>query len=132
MNESHQIYIGDSESDAASFTSETFSIKYPLEEALSAAAAPVTPPAGASLNEPDYRTAPLEFVKFKFQEFVDLAVMDPVGAFKALPYTGAAAGVVFATLVGMLGVCEFTFLRWSCSSFWFRNSCFYFLSFLLY
>lgn len=55
------------------------------------------------------KTEPVEWAKFKLQEFVDIAVLDPVGAFKALPYTGAAAGVAFASIVGLLGI-FFSFL----------------------
>lgn len=101
---SPQIYVGSSEADASALAAETFHVKAPLEEALEKADTPVTPPAGSE-SEPDYKTAPVEWVQYKFQEFVNIAVLDPVAAFKALPYTGGAVGVVFATLIGLLGVC---------------------------
>lgn len=104
-----QLYIGNSEDDAAALAAETFMIKKPIEDAAEEADKPATPeiPAGV---EPDMRSAPVEWAKFKLQEFVNIAVVDPVGAFKALPYTGAAAAATFATLIGMMGVCASSFL----------------------
>ncbi|KAL8284036.1 hypothetical protein RQP46_005149 [Phenoliferia psychrophenolica] len=97
------IYIGSSESDASALASETFLIKKPLEDALEEADKPEPAPISGDV-EPDMRTQPLQWAQFKFQEFVNIAVVDPVGAVKQLPYTGAAAAAVFATLIGMMGV----------------------------
>ena len=103
-----QFYIGHSEEDAAAFAAETFEVKRKIEEALETAAIPEEPLVSTG-DEPDYAANPLAWAQYKLQEFLNIAVVDPVGAFKALPYTGAASGAVFATLVGMIGVCPSSF-----------------------
>ena len=98
------IYVGHSEEDAAALAAETFEVKRQIEEALETAAIPEAPVVSTG-EEPDYAANPLAWAQYKVQEFINIAVVDPVGAFKALPYTGAASGAVFATLIGMIGVC---------------------------
>lgn len=106
-----QIYVGQSEADLDAFLLETYSIKAPLEAALEAAAKPKPDHDHkhgdhdhAHGAEPDYKTAPVEWVKFKAQQFVDEVAKDPKKAFVERPVTGGIAGVVFATVVGLLGV----------------------------
>jgi calnexin len=105
------IYVGQSEADLDAFLLETYSIKAPLEAALEAAAKPKTDhshdhdhSSHSRGAEPDYKTAPVEWVKFKAQQFIDEAIKDPKKAFVDRPVTGGVAGVVFATVVGLLGV----------------------------
>ncbi|KAM0755252.1 Calreticulin-domain-containing protein [Meredithblackwellia eburnea MCA 4105] len=94
------IYIGTSESDASLFASETFSIKKPLEDALEEKDKPVVPPTtGADATEPDLRTAPIAWAKYKVQEFLDVALVDPVEAVKSRPQV--AAGLVAAVVAGL-------------------------------
>ncbi|GAA5860045.1 hypothetical protein JCM8547_003071 [Rhodosporidiobolus lusitaniae] len=103
------IYIGQSESDLNAFLAETYLIKAPLEAALEAAAKPKPSHSHdhddhTHGEEPDYKTAPVEWVKFKARQFVDEASKDPKKAFVERPVTGGVVGVAFATLVGLLGV----------------------------
>lgn len=49
---------------------------------------------------------PLAFVTYKLQEFIEAALVDPIEAIKSLPKTAGVAGVVFASLIGLIGVCE--------------------------
>lgn len=102
------IYIGHSELDAASFADETFSIKKPLEDELEAAAVPEVPETSASANkgeEPEWREDFVKWAQWKIEEFADIAVLDPVKAIQELPYTGAAAATVIATLLGLASFC---------------------------
>ncbi|KAI5478490.1 calnexin [Pseudohyphozyma bogoriensis] len=97
------IYVGTSEDDASALATETFLVKKPLEDALEAADKPATP--DSPLGEaPDYKVDPVGFAKFKSQEFMDLAVIDPKAAFESLPYTAAALGTAFALALGLLTV----------------------------
>ncbi|GAA6034846.1 hypothetical protein JCM8097_009329 [Rhodosporidiobolus ruineniae] len=102
------IYIGQSEADLNQFISETYAIKAPVEKALEEADKPKSDHkhdhAHADADEPDYKTAPVEWIKFKARQFVDEAAVDPKKAFVERPITGGIVGVVFATVVGLLGV----------------------------
>ncbi|GAA5876376.1 hypothetical protein JCM1840_006006 [Sporobolomyces johnsonii] len=98
------IFIGTSEDDLATFIAETYAIKAPLETALEAADKPKTEPKRDAALEPDYATEPVAWLKYKALEFVEKASVDPKQAFVDAPVTGGVIGVVFATLVGMLGV----------------------------
>ncbi|GAA5983808.1 hypothetical protein JCM11641_005199 [Rhodosporidiobolus odoratus] len=99
------IFISDSESDLQQFISETWSIKAPVETALEKADKPEPKPhSDEGGPEPDFKTSPVEFVKFKARQFVDEVIVDPKKAFVERPVTGGVVGVVFATVVGLLGV----------------------------
>ncbi|ORY79284.1 Calreticulin family-domain-containing protein [Leucosporidium creatinivorum] len=98
------LYIGESEADAAALAEETFVVKKSIEDAAEEADKPVTPPRANSDTAPDYTKEPLAWAQFKLRTFADKAVLDPVGAFKEDAATGAAAAVLFATLLGMLTV----------------------------
>lgn len=110
ISPSQQIYIGHSESDASALAAETFLIKKPLEDALEEADKPITPPVD-EVSAPDYKIDPLGFAQFKLQKFFDAAVLDPVGAFTKDPATGAAAGILFANVLGLLTVGALSSLR---------------------
>ncbi|GAA5914439.1 uncharacterized protein JCM6883_004797 [Sporobolomyces salmoneus] len=101
------IFIGTDEKDLATFISETYSIKAPLELALEEADKPVTPPASEDASAKtaiDFRTDPVGFVKTRGLSFLEKASLDPKQAFTEEPIVGGVVGIVFATLVGMLGV----------------------------
>lgn len=68
---------------------------------------PVTPPELEDKTvEPDMKRQPVEWAQFKLQQFFDAAVVDPVDAVKSHPIAGAAAATLFATVLGMMTVCE--------------------------
>ncbi|GAA6000491.1 hypothetical protein JCM10207_008036 [Rhodosporidiobolus poonsookiae] len=100
------IYIGQSEADLAQFISETYAIKAPVEAALEKADKPEPEHKHDHAHgaEPDYKAQPVEWLKFKAKQFVDEAAIDPKRAFVERPLTGGVVGVVFATVVGLLGV----------------------------
>lgn len=107
------IYLGQSEADLDQFIAETYALKAPIEQAheeadkakLDEDAKKLKEASGeAAAGEPDMKTDPVGWVKFKVQQFVDEAVQDPAKAFVERPLTGGALGVVFATLFGMVGV----------------------------
>lgn len=105
------IYIGTSESDLAQFVSETYAIKAPLEAAQEAAETAKeeaeSEKAMKKLNlgdEPDYKVDPVGWARFKAQQFFDEAVVDPKKALVENPLTGGVLGVVFASIIGMIGV----------------------------
>ena len=98
-----QIYVGDSESGATSFAKETFHYKKPVEDAEEHASRPSTKDEEIV---PPFQKDPVAFLRGRFQSFIDVAVSDPVGAFKQFPQTGAVIGGVLATLIGMIGFCE--------------------------
>lgn len=105
------IYLGTSESDLDQFISETYAVKAPLEQALEEADKAKEEAAAkklneASANEPDMASDPVGWAKFKAQQFFDEALQDPKKALIERPLTGGVLGVVFATLIGMLGVGE--------------------------
>ncbi|BGP01212.1 Calnexin-like protein [Rhodotorula toruloides] len=105
------IYIGTSESDLAQFVSETYAIKAPLEAAQEAAETAKeeaeSEKAMKKLNlgdEPDYKVDPVGWARYKAQQFFDEAVVDPKKALVENPLTGGVLGVVFASIIGMIGV----------------------------
>lgn len=108
-----QIYIGQSESDLATFISETYAIKTPLELALEEVEKPVPTPEEASSKSTlkgatfdDFKKDPVSFVKTRGIDFLEKASVDPKKAFTEEPLVGGVVGIVFATLIGMLGVCK--------------------------
>ena len=100
-----QIFVGSSESEATKFAAATFDVKRPVEEAEEDFAKPASWTDDADSNIPAFQRDPIGHVRAKFQQFVNVAVHDPVGAFKKHPETGAGVGVVAATLLGMIGLC---------------------------
>ncbi|GAA5872764.1 hypothetical protein JCM16303_006822 [Sporobolomyces ruberrimus] len=105
------IYIGQSESDLATFISETYAIKTPLELALEEVEKPVPTPEEASSKSTlkgatfdDFKKDPVSFVKTRGIDFLEKASVDPKKAFTEEPLVGGVVGIVFATLIGMLGV----------------------------
>ncbi|GAA6007194.1 hypothetical protein JCM11491_003039 [Sporobolomyces phaffii] len=105
------IFIGTSESDLATFVSETYAVKAPLELALEEADKPVPTPEEAAaksstsaLSLDDFKKDPVAFVKTRGIDFLEKASVDPKKAFTDEPVVGSVVGVVFATLVGMVGV----------------------------
>lgn len=110
------IYLGTSEKDLEQFIAETYAVKAPVEQALEAAdkakeeaeaAAKGKKSSSSSVDEPDMKADPVGWAKFKAQQFLDEALADPKKALVERPLTGGVLGVVFATLIGMLGVGTF-------------------------
>jgi hypothetical protein len=97
----NNIYVGHSVEDAKAFADETFYIKHPIEKAASEAAQPK--PTDEESNEVSFREDPLEWIRTQAFAFYDLAKIDPVGAFKTKPETGAAIVAVLLTFFGSLG-----------------------------
>ena len=108
-----QIFVGSSESEAKKFAAATFDVKRPVEEAEEDFAKPASWTDDADSNIPAFQRDPIGYVRGKFQQFVNVAVHDPVGAFKKHPETGAGVGVVAATLLGMIGLCASTSVQCS-------------------
>lgn len=107
------IYLGTSEKDLEQFIAETYAVKAPVEQALEAADQAKEEAEAAkgkktsnSVDEPDMKADPVGWAKFKAQQFLDEALADPKKALVERPLTGGVLGVVFATLIGMLGVGE--------------------------
>ncbi|GAA5957144.1 hypothetical protein JCM3765_005419 [Sporobolomyces pararoseus] len=102
------IFIGTSEKDLATFISETYSIKAPLELALEEAEKPTPSPEDSASSKKastvDFKKDPVGFVKARGLEFIEKASVDPKQAFTDEPVVGGVVGIVFATFVGMLGV----------------------------
>lgn len=92
--------------------SETYSIKAPLESALEEADKPAATPeeSASSVKEVDFKKDPVGFVKTRGLDFLEKASVNPKQAFTDEPVVGGVVGVVFATLVGMIGVCESSIL----------------------
>ena len=106
------IYLGTSEKDLEQFIAETYAVKAPVEQALEAAdkakeeaeAAKGKKTSSSNTDEPDMKADPVGWAKFKAQQFLDEALANPKKALVERPLTGGVLGVVFATLIGMLGV----------------------------
>lgn len=104
------IYLGTSEKDLEQFIAETYAVKAPVEQALEAAdkakeeAEAGKKSSSSGMDEPDMKADPVGWAKFKAQQFLDEALADPKKALVERPLTGGVLGVVFATLIGMLGV----------------------------
>jgi hypothetical protein len=91
------IYIGHSVEDAKTFAAQTFEIKAKLE-AADIKVDDIEVDVG-----PSFKEDPIGFIRYQVIEFIELAKIDPVSAFKTHPETGAGlAGAVF-TLFGMIG-----------------------------
>ncbi|GAA6063231.1 hypothetical protein JCM10212_005838 [Sporobolomyces blumeae] len=102
------IYIGTSESDLATFVSETFAVKAPLELAIEEAdkPAPEEPSTKKAKVSPavSFKADPVGFVKSAAVEFLEKATVDPKQAFIEDPVVGGVMGIAFATAVGLLGM----------------------------
>ncbi|KAA1471418.1 Calreticulin-domain-containing protein [Dentipellis sp. KUC8613] len=93
------IYVGHSVEDAKAFAAETFDIKKPLEKEADKAAEPEdAEPVVGSFGED-----PVEFIRQKVFNFIDVFKVDPVVAFKSQPETGVALVGAALTFFGMLG-----------------------------
>jgi hypothetical protein len=92
------IYVGHSLEDAKALAAESFDIKKPLESAKPKDEASDDEEEGSTFAED-----PIGFIREKVFEFIDLAKLDPVLAFKTQPETGAALAVALLTAFGMLG-----------------------------
>ncbi|KIY65966.1 Calreticulin-domain-containing protein [Cylindrobasidium torrendii FP15055 ss-10] len=92
------IYVGHSVEDAKKFAAETFDVKKPLEAAK--------PKKDEDDDEDDipFTQDPVGYIRDRVLDFVDLAKLDPVLAFKTQPETGGAILVTAFTLIGMIGV----------------------------
>ena len=91
------IYVGHSVEDAKSFAAETFDVKKPLESAK---------PKKDDDEEDDltFSEDPISFIREKVLDFVELAKIDPLFAFKSHPETGGALAAALLTVFGMIGV----------------------------
>lgn len=93
------IYIGHSVEDAKKFAAETYEIKKALEDAASKAKA-----AAADDDEEDivFAEDPIGFVRQRVLNFIEIAKIDPVAAFKAQPETGAGIALGLITIISMV------------------------------
>ncbi|KAK4058363.1 calnexin [Microbotryomycetes sp. JL221] len=99
------IYIGQSESEAAKLVGQTFSIKKPLEQAQEDAEQAKLDSTDGAIKlgpAPDYRAAPLQWAQWHVQDFFDTALNDPIHAFKTKPIQGAGIAAAFATALAIL------------------------------
>lgn len=94
------IYIGHSESEAAKFAKETWGIKYPVEKALEDAEKPKI---SDDIFDGTWKDDPVKFVTQLVTKFIDLARIDVLSAFKAMPGTGGGLVVGVVTVIAMLG-----------------------------
>lgn len=94
----NNVYIGHSIVDAELLGNETWVVKHQLEAAATAKALEVD-----QEEQPSFKDDPVSFVRSKVTDFIDAAVADPVGAFKADPATGAGLIGSFLGLFGLLG-----------------------------
>jgi hypothetical protein len=93
------IYVGHSEEDAKKLAAETFDVKKPLEEAESKKSTKLDD----DEEEPkSFKEDPVSFIRQKVLDFVDVAKVDPVFAFKSQPETGAAIVAAFTTFLGVI------------------------------
>jgi hypothetical protein len=93
------IYVGHSVDDAKAFAAETFDIKKPLESAADKSATPDE----EDVETPSFKEDPIAFIRQRVLDFIDVAKLDPLTAFKTQPETGAALAAALFTLFGMLG-----------------------------
>ncbi|KAG7452130.1 Calreticulin-domain-containing protein [Guyanagaster necrorhizus] len=91
------IYIGHSLEDAKALAAETFDIKKPLEVATG------KPKDDADEDDLTFREDPVGYLREKVFDFIDLAKLDVVLAFKTHPETGAALAAALLTFFGMVG-----------------------------
>ena len=93
------IYVGHSEDDAKKLAAETFDVKKPLEEAENKKATKID----EEDEEPKtFKEDPVAFIRQKVLDFVEVAKVDPVFAFKSQPETGAAIVAAFTTFLGVI------------------------------
>ncbi len=97
------IYVGHSVEEAKEFAKETFHIKHALEKAARDAEKPEEPTPEDEINSIKFTDAPLEWLRFQALAFIDHVQVDPIGAFKAKPETGAALVAVLLTFLGSFG-----------------------------
>lgn len=94
------IYIGHSVEEARAFAEETYFVKKGLEEAVKKAAQ-------VDEEEPEtnvsFQEDPVTFIRQKVFNFIEIAKVDPVFAFKTQPETGGALALLLLTFFGMLG-----------------------------
>ena len=93
------IYIGHSVEDAKALAAETFDIKKPLEVAES------KPKASLEDEEEEevvFAEDPIGFVRQRVLNFIELAQIDPLEAFKSQPETGAGIVLALLTLLSMI------------------------------
>ncbi|KAH7907792.1 Calreticulin-domain-containing protein [Hygrophoropsis aurantiaca] len=95
------IYVGHSLDDAKVLAASTYDIKKPFEDAQAAKEEAELEAEDADI--PAFKEDPVAFVRGKVFTFIDAAKVDPVGAFKAQPETGAALVGAVLTFFGMLG-----------------------------
>ena len=95
------IYIGDSVEDAKRLA-ETFHVKHALEKAARDAEKPAPTP-DEEVDSVKFADAPLEWLRAQALTFIELVQVDPIGAFKAKPETGAALVAVILTFLGSFG-----------------------------
>jgi hypothetical protein len=92
------LYIGHSAQDAKTLAAETFEVKKPLEVA---ADKPLTD--DDDDEEFSFKDDPVKFIRTRVIAFIEAVQVDPLGAFKSQPETGAALVGALFTLFGMLG-----------------------------
>lgn len=95
------IYIGHSVDDAKAFQAETFDVKKPLELAQSKAkkVEPLDEDEEISFTED-----PIEYLRTKIFNFIDVAQLDPLLALQTQPEVGAVLALSVVTFFGMLGM----------------------------
>ena len=94
------IYIGHSESDAAKFAKETWGVKYAVEKQLEDLEKPKI---SDDVFDGSWKENPIKFVTQLVQNFIDLARMDFVTAFKLMPGTGGGIVIGSVTAIALLG-----------------------------
>ena len=94
------IYIGHSESEAAKFTKETWGVKYPVEQKLEDSEKPKV---NDDIFGKSWKEDPVKFVMEWIHKFLDLARIDPVLAFKAMPLVGGGLVVSTLSALALLG-----------------------------
>ncbi|KAL1738289.1 Calreticulin family-domain-containing protein, partial [Schizophyllum fasciatum] len=91
------IYVGHSIEDANAFKAETFDIKKPLEVEAKNKKTELDDEEELTFGED-----PIGFIRYKVLDFIDLARLDPLLAFKTSPETGAALSIAVITFFGMI------------------------------
>ncbi|EJU02798.1 calnexin [Dacryopinax primogenitus] len=95
------IYVGHSVADAKELAAETFDVKHGIEEAAKAKAK-AEETAAAEGPASSWKDDPVAFIRAQVTKFIDLAIIDPVAAFKAMPEVGGALVATALTLLGLL------------------------------
>jgi len=98
------ILLTDNESEAASFAKATYHVKKAVEDEAEKASKPADKKDAFASDIHKFKEAPLAYLRGKYQDFLDVAVHDPVGALKSMPETAAVIAGAIAVLVGLLGV----------------------------